>query len=626
MFRIKRMFAIAIALCVCLTCLVPIDALAAEKSEIVYANLRSDGTLERVYVVNRFESDMGESVVDYGAYYEVTNLTDMSELELLSDAVRLTVPQGTLFYEGDPIASSLPWSFSVEYLLDGAPARAESLGGATGALEIRFSIGKGSETYADFYEHYALTMTITLDGEKCRDLVAESATVANSGTDRLLNYTILPSPEKTYVITANVTDFSMPDIQINAVPLGMDVDIDTSEISDKMSALQSGISQLDSGSAQVADGAAQLQSGTTTLAEGADALVTGAQEFSAGLDEAKAGSSQLAAASSQIITAIDGFDAQIGDADISIAQLRSVCEKLLAVVDALESQLDTIDGNFGGISTAAASYLEASEQIVAAISQMEFSDSDISTLNTLLSRSSQSADVTTYLAAEISALRRILDKASDVNSQLDALSGYAQTNLSKATELSAQISGMTSGIGDAHTRLGEVRASLEAILALLDGMEQSGASADDGVLESLFSMIHQMDNGIQALDGGISQLQTSFVLLNTGIASVDTGVDSLAEGADTLLTGANSLSSGAGELDSSTSNMDSQLEEGVDDAVSSITGGDYTPVSYMDARNDVELVQFVIRIPGIEEAEEPEPVVEEEPERNFLEKLIDLFQ
>ena len=146
----KRMFAIAIALCVCLTCIVPIDALAAEKSEIIYANLRSDGALERVYVVNRFESDIGESVVDYGAYYEVTNLTDMSELELLSDAVHLTVPQGTMFYEGDPIVSSLPWSFSVEYLLDGAPARAESLGGATGALEIRFSIGKGSETYADF--------------------------------------------------------------------------------------------------------------------------------------------------------------------------------------------------------------------------------------------------------------------------------------------------------------------------------------------------------------------------------------------------------------------------------------------------------------------------------------------
>ena len=456
--------------------------------------------------------------------------------------------------------------------------------------------------------------------------MAESATIANSGTDRLLTYTILPSPDDTYIITANVTDFSMPDIQINAVPLGMDVDIDTSEISDQISNLQSGISQLDSGSAQVADGAVKLQSGTMTLSEGTDALVAGAQEFSAGLDEAKAGSSQLASASAQIIAAIDGFGSQTEGADISIAQLRSGCEKLLAVVDTLEGHLDKIDENFGDISAAAVSYADASKQIVTAISQMEFSDSDISLLNTLLSRSSQSADVSSYLSAEISALRRVLDNASAINGQLDALSSYAQTNLSKANDLSAQFSGMTSGITDARTRLAEVRTSLKAILALLDGMEQSGASADDGVLESLYSILHQIDDGIQALDGGISELQTSFVLLNTGIVSVDAGVDSLVEGADTLLTGANSLSNGAGVLDSSTSDMDSQLEEGVDDAVSSITGGDYEPISYMDARNSVELVQFVIRVPGVEEAEEPEPVVEEESKKNFLEKFIDLFQ
>ena len=38
----------------------------------------------------------------------------------------------------------------------------------------------------------------------------------------------------------------------------------------------------------------------------------------------------------------------------------------------------------------------------------------------------------------------------------------------------------------------------------------------------------------------------------------------------------------------------------------------------------IDILKMII--PGIEEAEEPEPVVEEEPERNFLEKLIDLFQ
>ena len=121
--------------------------------------------------------------------------------------------------------------------------------------------------------------------------------------------------------------------------------------------------------------------------------------------------------------------------------------------------------------------------------------------------------------------------------------------------------------------------------------------------------------------------------LNGGIISVDTGVGQLAEGADTLLDGTQSLASGAGSLNSGmnelsegTSNIDTKVEEQLGDAVSSITGGDYEPVSFMDERNSVELVQFVIRIPGIKEAESVvEAAVAEEDER-FLDKLQNLFR
>ena len=37
-------------------------------------------------------------------------------------------------------------------------------------------------------------------------------------------------------------------------------------------------------------------------------------------------------------------------------------------------------------------------------------------------------------------------------------------------------------------------------------------------------------------------------------------------------------------------------------------------------------MQFVIRIPGVSEAEEPEIVVEEEPEKSPGEKFLDLFR
>ena len=168
---------------------------------------------------------------------------------------------------------------------------------------------------------------------------------------------------------------------------------------------------------------------------------------------------------------------------------------------------------------------------------------------------------------------------------------------------------------------------------MLDQMEANGANSSDGVMTTLFATIREMDAGIQALDAGVGELQTNFALLSTGISSVDAGVDSLASGADTLLDGASSLSSGAdslkggvNELSEGTGDMDAQAQEGVDDAISSITGGDFEPVSYADPRNRVESVQFVIRVPGVSEAEAPEVVVEEEAEKSLGEKFLDLFR
>ena len=51
--------------------------------------------------------------MDYGSYYKVANLSDETPLEQNSDSVRLTVPEGTLFYQGDPVSASLPWSIRV---------------------------------------------------------------------------------------------------------------------------------------------------------------------------------------------------------------------------------------------------------------------------------------------------------------------------------------------------------------------------------------------------------------------------------------------------------------------------------------------------------------------------------
>lgn len=636
----KKWIAGLLALCLTALCLMP-SALAAEKNEIVYVNLRSGGELDAVYIVNRFEASSAESIVDYGSYYKVANLSDITPLEQNSDSVRLTLPEGTLFYQGDPVSASLPWSIRVNYLLDGAPIRAEELSGQSGALEMQITIGKGSEGLTDFYEHYALNMTVTLDGERCSGIVAESATIANSGTDRLLTYVVLPSPDVRYTITADVTDFAMADISINGVPLGMDMDIDTSEIDDKVSELQDGVSQLSSGSSQLASGAsslkggaAELQGGTTTLAEGTESLVGGAAQFSAGLDEARAGSAQIAAASAQIVTAVNELDGKTqGAPQMSIGEMRALCNALLDAVSQQERALTDLRGKIGTLVSLAESLEGKAQEICSLIPDAGFPESDISLLRTLLNRGSGNSDVSSVLSSEIAALRRILNKAGEINGCLDELRKCAEENYKLAAALAEPLTGLDDQIDAALTDLASVKSAMQSTLTLLDAMEESGASSGDGVLSSLCAMIHEMDAGIQALDGGICELQTSFALLSAGISSVDAGVDSLASGADTLLDGASSLSSGANslkggvnELSEGTSDMDAQVQEDVDDAISSITGGDFEPVSYADPRNRVESVQFVIRIPGVSEAEEPEIVVEEETEKSLGEKFLDLFR
>ena len=636
----KRWIAMLLALCLTALCLMP-SALAAEKNEIVYVNLRSRGELDAVYIVNRFEAVTPETIVDYGSYYKVANLSDATPLEQNADSVRLTVPEGTLFYQGDPISASLPWSIRVSYALDGVPIRAEELSGKSGALEMQITIGKGSESLTDFYEHYALNMTVTLNGERCSRITAESATIANSGTDRLLTYVVLPSPDVSYTITADVTDFAMADVSINGVPLGMDVDVDTSEIDEKVSELQDGVSQLSSGSSQLASGAsglkggaAELQGGTTTLAEGTESLVSGAAQFSAGLDEAKAGSAEIAAASAQLVTAVNDLDGKTqGAPQMSIKEMRALCNALLDAVTQQERALTDLRGKISTLVSLAESLEGTAKEICGLIPESGFSTSDVSLLRTLLSRGSSNSDVSSALSSEIAALRRILDRAEEINGCLDELRSCAEENHKLAVSLSEPLKKLDGQIGGALAELAEVKASLQATLSMLDAMETNGASSDDGVMTSLFAMIREMDAGIQALDTGLGELQTSFALLSAGISSVDAGADSLASGADTLLDGASSLSSGANslkggvdELSEGTSGMDEQVQEGVDDTISSITGGDFEPVSYADPRNMVESVQFVIRIPGVSEAEEPEIAVEEEIEKSLGEKFLDLFR
>ena len=123
------------------------------------------------------------------------------------------------------------------------------------------------------------------------------------------------------------------------------------------------------------------------------------------------------------------------------------------------------------------------------------------------------------------------------------------------------------------------------------------------------------------MDEGVGQLQKSYASLHGGIRALDKNLSK-------LKSGASELDSGTGELHSETGDLDARVDEEVDGALEKFKGEDFDMVSFVDARNQVELVQFVIKGQAVEMPETMPQAAEAEPqeEDSFGAKLGKLFE
>ena len=92
------------------------------------------------------------------------------------------------------------------------------------------------------------------------------------------------------IIKADVTDFEMDSAAINGVRLNMDINVDDSELTDKVDELVSAVDELNDGASEVRDGTGELYDATGTLSDkvgelnsGVGSLTDGAGELSSGL-------------------------------------------------------------------------------------------------------------------------------------------------------------------------------------------------------------------------------------------------------------------------------------------------------------------------------------------------------
>lgn len=612
---------IAGVLAVSLLCTMSVPVYAAEKEEVVYIMANSDGSIKNVYVVNSFD---GGEITDYGEYSDLKLMNIDGTITQNGDEISFTTQDSEkVYYQGTLTNSEIPWNISIRYFLDGEEFSAKEIAGKSGEMEIKITITENKNCKSDFYNNYALQCNFTLDTEVCKSIVADGATIANVGSKKQITYTALAGIGLERSITANVTNFEMPSVQINGIRmnLGLNIDYDGS-ITDMVD----GAKELGDGAEKLYNGAVELNDGVTNLDDGIEKLRDGIGTANDGLSKLNSKSAELKNGSAEVKNALltiqSSLSAVSGSAD-SLEQLVTASVQIKTGIDSLCTGITELKTavSYDGYKTAFSengldidTLKAGNEQTITQLS------SQIDKLKTTLEQIQnvpQYAEQAAELTEQITQLETILQLLSGNNAMIGGTEEYLN-NVSKASEQ------LEMGLAELKTKYSEFDTAINGLAASLSDMLVN-ISALAGGIDTLVSEYNNLDGGIAEYTDGVKKLCDGFDEISDGANELAEGGVTLADGTTELVSGTQELSDGTSELREKTDFIDSTATDELDNMLNSMTK-EYNAVSFVSDKNtEVQSVQFVITTQAIEIPEIETALDEPEEELSFWQKLLRLF-
>ena len=621
----------------------------SEKEEVIYITLDASGTLKNTYVVNSFS---GGSITDYGNYASVKMLNTSDPIEQNGDTITFSTSASKAYYQGELTDAEIPWNISLRYYLDGVEYSAAEIAGKSGELEIRFQITENTACSDTFFDDYALQASFTLDTERCNNISAPDATIANVGSDKQLTYTVLPGEGIDTTITADVTDFEMSAVSINGIHLNLNVEIDDTELKDKVNELIDAVEQLDDsavelsdgsaelldGSSELKDGASSLQSGVASLDEGVVTLQNGLTTVQSGLDTLNSQSGTLTAGSSEFKAALVTIQTAVNSISVTSEDLTALTEASGQIKQAISDLYDgaaALQANLGyGQYKAlmAQNGLDIDALLAGNASAVETIQSYEAMLEQLSTVPGMEDLVNQYKS-------QLLGTSEQIKSLLNANSAAIGGMESYINGISAELPALTEGLAALNTQYEIFDSSISQLVNTLGNMTGNLSALAEGINQLVVSY-EELDSGINDYTGGVAQIVAGYSQVMGGVSSLAEGSKELVSGSGelydgtvelydgvvSLCDGAQEMADGTGEFRTETADMNDQIDEEIDSLLESIGGSMDDPVSFVSEKNtNVESVQFVIQTEAIEVEETDDVVVTQEEELSFWQKLLQLF-
>ena len=588
------------------------------KSETAYVDLHSDGSVKTVYIVNAFEIEGGGSIVDYGEYVEIKNLTDSSAITNDNGRIAAHSSNDLFYYQGILGITDLPWDLEIEYYLDGNKVNADELAGCTGAFELRIHVNKGDEKYQSFFERYMMQISLSLNKDLCTNIQSEGAGINIVGKTASISYTHAMNTEASYILTANVHDFEMSAIQLRAAAmgnLGLDIDID-GDILSEFDSLSDGVTTLNESAAKLADGSDSFHGGLRSMAAKTN-------DFASSINTLYQGAGMLNDAAALFGEGISEVGGRLGSLSESMPKLQEAVNQLAEGSTDFSKHLTTYCSGIAALA-------QASSGISQNISTFHQKASSLSLPN-------EESNEELLIYAKLLALNSEVPEDDPAKALAKALLTQNAVLLLQ----NAALAEMKTGIS-----------TLDGSYAQLNEKLQTAAEAGEKLIagcETLDSSIWQLSYGISTLalaldtfaSDGVAKLEVSYAQIQEGINGIydalatinatvaDTlvpGISTMASSYQTLNDGAEKLAEAIATLDESVADIPDMLGGKIDEYLGSYLPSDDAIGSFVSDRNTVTSVLFIMQT---DEIMKPTVNIQELPTvrqpATFWEKLLNLF-
>lgn len=673
MKHIKRIITILLA-ALLMVSIMPLSAFAAEentpKEEVVYINLNADGSVKEINVVNIFDLDKNGQIIDYGKYENLRNMTTTDKIDYSGETVTIDAKAGKLYYEGKLDSNVMPWNIAIRYYMDGKEYKASDIAGKSGNLKITINITENTDCIGNFFEGYALQASVTLDTDKCNNIKADGATVANVGNNKQLTYTILPNKGADIEIAAKATDFEMSAIAINGIKLNLAIDIDDAEIQSKIDEIIGAVNDLDEGSSELKDGAEELYDGIKLLNDKAGELYAGVCTLNNGSADLSSGLSAITAKNKELLdgaySAFKGLcfasetilNAELTKNGIQTVTLppetyATVLTELLKTMDAdaaynmaygkalsevtaqIEMQADALysgyveqnaDAIYLAYVQSQADTLYAKVAAQAVLKQLAASGYTLEQATAYMQTAEgqaliaqavgamtdkQKQQIITTAVANLSDKQETQIKAGAVQSLTDEQktqikNGYIEQTM-KSKEVTDQIISAVATANTAAASVAEIKGQLDNYSLFYEGLKSYTSAVSDAT-------------------SGANTLKINMDTLYTNIGTLKTSIGELNDGVKALFDGTTELNDGTRDFVKETDGIETKVSGEIDSMITKATGSDLEIASFVSEKNtNVNAVQFVIQTKAIEIAETviEDPLIEEK--LNFWQKFLKLF-